>query len=179
MKQSWCFSGFEKWKQKSLSHVWLFVSPVWLFLYSPWNSPGQHTGVGRLFLLQRIFPIQGSNPAFAGRFFTSWATREAPSSWVDHNKLWKILKEMVIPDYLTCLLRNLYSGQEATIRTGYGTADWFKTGKGVWQGCIWSLCLFNLCAEYLMQMPCWINHKLESRLLGEISISSDVQMIPL
>ena len=70
---------------------------------------------------------------------------------VDHNKLWKILKEMGIPDYLTCLLRNLYAGQEATVRTGHGTTDWFKIGKGVRQGCILSPCLFNLYAEYIMQ----------------------------
>ena len=62
---------------------------------------------------------------------------------VDHNKLWKILKEMGIPDHLTCLLRNLYAGQEATVRTGHGTTDWFKIGKGVGQGCILSPCLFN------------------------------------
>ena len=62
---------------------------------------------------------------------------------VDHNKLWKILKEMGIPDHLTCLLRNLYTGQEATARTGHGTTDWFQIGKGVHQGCILSLCLFN------------------------------------
>ena len=66
---------------------------------------------------------------------------------VDHNKLWKILKEMGIPDHLTCLLRNLYAGQEATVRTGHGTTDWFQIGKGVHQGCILSLCLFNLYAE--------------------------------
>ena len=66
---------------------------------------------------------------------------------VDHNKLWKILQEMGIPDHLTCLLRNLYAGQEATVRTGHGTEDWFQTGKGVCQGCILSSCLFNLCAE--------------------------------
>ena len=63
---------------------------------------------------------------------------------VDHNKLWEILKEMGIPDHLTCLLRNLYAGQEATVRTGHGTADWFQIGKGVHQGCILSPCLFNL-----------------------------------
>ena len=66
---------------------------------------------------------------------------------VDHNKLWKILKEMGIPDYLTCFLRNLYADQEATVRTGHGTTDWFQLGKGVLQGCISSLCLFNLYAE--------------------------------
>ena len=69
----------------------------------------------------------------------------------DHNKLWKILKEMGIPDHLTCLLRNLYAGQEATIRTGHGTTDWFQIGKGVCQGCIFSPCLFNLYAEYIMR----------------------------
>ena len=68
---------------------------------------------------------------------------------VDHNKLWKILKEM--PDHLTCLLRNLYAGQEATVRTGYGTTDWFQIGKGVRQGCILSSCLFNVYAEYIMR----------------------------
>src|SRR5574337_71376 len=70
---------------------------------------------------------------------------------VDHNKLWKILKEMRIPDHLTCLLRNLYAGQEATIRTGHGTTDWFQIGKGVRQGCLLSPCLFNLYAEYIMR----------------------------
>ena len=69
---------------------------------------------------------------------------------VDHNKLWKILKEMGIPDHLTCLFRNLYAGQEATVRTGHGT-DWFQIGKGVHQGCILSPCLFNLYAEYIMR----------------------------
>ena len=68
---------------------------------------------------------------------------------VDHTKLWKILKEMGIPDHLTWLLRNLYAGQEATVRTGHGTTDWFQIGKGVRQGCILSPCLFNLCAEYI------------------------------
>ena len=69
---------------------------------------------------------------------------------VDHNKLWKILKEMGIPDHLTCLLKSLYAGQEATVRTGHGTTDWFQIGKGVHQGCILSPCLFNLYTEYLM-----------------------------
>ena len=86
---------------------------------------------------------------------------------VDYNKLWKILKEMGIPDYLTCLLRNLYAGQGATFRTGHGTTDWFQIGKGVCQGCILPPCSFNLYAEYIMQ-----------RLPGEISITSDTQMTP-
>ena len=69
---------------------------------------------------------------------------------VDHKKLWKILQEMGIPDHLTCLLRNMYTHQEATVRTGHGTTDWFQIGKGVRQGCILSPCLFNLYAEYVM-----------------------------
>ena len=72
---------------------------------------------------------------------------------VDHKKLWKILKEMGIPDHLTCLLRNLYTGQGATVRIGHGTTDWFQIGKGVRQGCILSPCLFNLYAEYIMRNP--------------------------
>ena len=69
---------------------------------------------------------------------------------VDHNKLWKILQEMGIPDHLTCLLRNLYASQVATVRARHGTTDWFQIGKGVREGCILSLSLFNLCAEYIM-----------------------------
>ena len=80
---------------------------------------------------------------------------------VDHNKLWKILKEMGITDHLTCLMRNLYEGQEATIRTGHGTTDWFQIGKGIRQGCILSPCLFNLYAEYIMR-----NAGLEETLAG-------------
>ena len=92
---------------------------------------------------------------------------------VDHNKLWKILIEMGIPDHLTCFLRNLYAGQEATVRTGHGTTDWFQTVKRVRQGCILSPCLFNLYAEYIRR-----NAGLESRLPGEISITSDMQKTP-
>ena len=73
-----------------------------------------------------------------------------PFDCVDHNKLWKILKEMGKPDHLTCLLRNVYAAQEATVRTGHGTTDWFQIGKGVRQGCILSPCLFNFNAEYIM-----------------------------
>ena len=94
---------------------------------------------------------------------------------VNHNKLWKILIETGISDHLTCLLRNLYAGQEATVRTRHGTTDWFQIGKGVLQGCILSPCLFNLYAEYIMRNG---GHKLESRLPGEISITSDMQMTP-
>ena len=96
---------------------------------------------------------------------------------VGHNKLWKI-QEMGIPEHLICFLRNLYAGQEATVRTGHGTTDWSQIGKGVRQGCMLSPCLFNLYAEYIMRNTGLEEHKLESRLLGEISITSDMQMTP-
>ena len=83
---------------------------------------------------------------------------------VDHNKLWKIIKEMGIPEHLTCLLWNPYTDQEATGRTGQETTDWFQIGKGVHQGCILSPCLFNLYAEHIMQNARLDEHKLESRL---------------
>ena len=97
---------------------------------------------------------------------------------VDHDKLWKILKEMGIPDHLTCLLRNLYAGQEETVRTGHGTTDLLQIGKGVYQGCILSPCLFNLYADYIMR-----NAKLDEAHAGiKIArmniIISDMQMIP-
>ena len=95
--------------------------------------------------------------------------------YVDHNKLRKILREMGIPDHLTCLLRNLYAGQEATVRIEHGPTDWFQIGKGVRQDCTLSPCLFNFYAEYIMRNA---GHKLESRLLGEISRTSDMQMTP-
>ena len=85
---------------------------------------------------------------------------------------------MGIPDHLTCLLRNLYAGQEKTVRTGHGTTDWFQIVKGVRQGCISLPCLFNLHAEYIMRNDGLEKHKLESRLPGEISITSDMQMTP-
>ena len=78
------------------------------------------------------------------------ASLTVQSLCVDHNKMWKILKDMGIPDHMTCLLRNLYAGQEATVRTGHGTTDWFQIRKGVRQGCILSSCLFNLYAQYIM-----------------------------
>ena len=90
---------------------------------------------------------------------------------VDHHKLCKTLKEMGIPGHLTCLLRNLYVGQEATVRTGHGTTDWFQIGKGVHQSCISSPCLFNLYAEYIMKNAGLDEAQLESRLPGEISIT--------
>ena len=97
---------------------------------------------------------------------------------MDHNKLQKILKEMGITNHLTCLLRNLYAGQETTVRTGHGTIDWFYIGKGVHQGCILAACLFNLYAEYIMRKAGLEEAPAGIRLLGEISITSDMQMTP-
>ena len=97
---------------------------------------------------------------------------------VDHNKLWKILKEMGIPDHLTCLLRNLYAGQEATVRTKHGTTDWFQIGKRVYQGCILSPCLFNFYAEYIMRNAGLDEAQAGIKIARRISITSDLQMTP-
>ena len=97
---------------------------------------------------------------------------------VDHHKLWKILKEMGIPDHLTCLLRNLYAGQEETVRTGHGTTDWCKVGKGVRQVCVLSPCLFNLYAEYIMRNAGLEEAQAGIKIAREISINSDMQMTP-
>ena len=98
--------------------------------------------------------------------------------YVDHNKLWKILQETGIPDHLTCLLRNLYAGQEATVRTGHGTADWFQVGKEVHQGCILSPCLFNLYAEDIMRNAGLEEAQAGIKIAGRNSKTSDMQMTP-
>ena len=98
--------------------------------------------------------------------------------WVDHNKLWKILQEMGIPGHLTCLLRNLYAGHEATVRTGRGTTDWFQIGKGVRQGYILSPCLFNFYSEYIMRNAGLEEAQAGIKIAGEISITSDMQITP-
>ena len=114
----------------------------------PCSPPGNLPNPG-------IEPMSLMSPALAGKFFTISAScfidYDKAFDCADHNKLWKIFQEMGIPDHLTCLLRNLYAGQEATERTGHGTTDWFQIGKGVHQGCILSPCLFNLDAEYIMR----------------------------
>ena len=146
------------------------------------------TGVGSHSLLQGIFPTQGPNPGlpgfFEGSLFTSWATREAQIiekarefqkniylcfihyiktfDIVDHKKLWKALKEMGISDHLTCLLRNLYVGQEATARTLYGTTAWFRIEKGALQGCLLSPCLTQMLSTS-GEMPVWMSYNLELR----------------
>ena len=101
---------------------------------------------------------------------------------VDHNQLWKSFKEIGIPDHLTCLLRNLYAGQQATVRSRCGTMDWFKIGKGVHQGCMFIRFIKVVYLTYVQstsyEMLDWMKHKLESRLPEEISITLDIQMIP-
>ena len=97
---------------------------------------------------------------------------------MDHNKLWKILKEMGMPDHLTCLLRNLHADQEATLRTVHGTTDWFQIGKGVCQGCILSPCLFNFYAEYIIRNAGMDEAQGGIKIAEEISITSDMQMTP-
>ena len=99
--------------------------------------------------IANIHGIMGKAREFQKNIYFCFIDYAKAFDYVDHNKLWKILKEMGIPDRLTCLLRNLYAGQEATIRTGHETTDWFQVGKGVRQGCILSPYLFNLCAEYI------------------------------
>ena len=110
----------------------------------------------------QIFDVGSSKKQESSRKTSTSAllTMPKPSTvWITTN--WKILKEMRIPDHLSCLLRNLYAGQEATVRTGHGTTDWFQIGKGVGQGCILSPCLFNFYAEYISEMLDWMKHKLE------------------
>ena len=97
---------------------------------------------------------------------------------VDHKKLWKILKQKGIPDHLTCLLRNLYAGQEATVRTGHTTTDWFQIRKGVHQGCILSPCLFNLYAVYVMRNSGLEEAQAGIKIAGRITITSDMQFTP-
>ena len=97
---------------------------------------------------------------------------------VDHNKLWKILQEMGIPDHLTCLWRNMYAGQEATVRTGCATTDWFQIGKEVYRDCILSPCLFNFYAEYIMRNSGLEEAQAGIKIAWRISITSDMQMTP-
>ena len=103
--------------------------------------------------------------------------KTSTSDCVDNNKLWKILQEMEIPDHLTCLLRNLYAVQEATVRMGPGTTDWFQIGKGVHQGCLLSPCLFNLYAEYIMRNSRLDEAQAGIKIARRNIITSDIQMI--
>ena len=144
----------------------------------PDTQTGFRKGRGTKYLISNIHWIIEKERELQKNIYFCFIDYAKAFNCVDHNELWKILKEMGIPDHLTCLLRNLYAGQEATARTGHATTDWFQIGKGVCQGCILSPCLFNLYEEYICEMPGWIKYKLESRLNGEVSITSDMQMTP-
>jgi len=140
-----------------------------------WEFPDVQTGFrkgrGVRDLIANIHQIIKKARKYHKNIYLHFIDYTKSFDYVGHNKQWKILKEMGIPDQLTCLLRNPYADQEATVTTGHGTTDWFQIGKGVRQGCILSSCLFNLYAEYIMKMLDWMKHKLESRMLGEISIT--------
>ena len=146
----------------------------------PHVQAGFRKGRGKRNQVANIHWIMGKAREFQEKAFTSalLMTRKPLTMWIT-KKNWKVLKEMGIPDHLTCFLRNLYAGQEATVVTGHGKFDWSKIGKGFLPGCILSLFVFNLYAEYIRKMLDWLNHKLESRLLGEVSTTSDMKMLPL
>ena len=116
----------------------------------PHVQAGFKTGRGTRDQIANILWIIENAREFQKNIYFCFIYYAKAFDYVDHNKLWKILKEMGIPGQLTCFLRNLYAGQEETVRTGHGTGDWFQLGKGVQQGCILSLCLFNLYAEYIV-----------------------------
>ena len=125
-----------------------------------------------------IYWIMEKARAFQENIYFCFIDYAKVFDYVDHNKLWKILKEMGISDHLTCLLQNLYAGQEAIVRTGHGTADWFQIGKGIHQGCILSPCLFNLYVEYIMRSAGLDEAQAGIKITGKTSITSDRQMTP-
>ena len=147
-------------------------SPSRLQQYMNWEIPdvqaGYRKGKGTRDEIANIHWIIEKAREFQKNIYFCIIDYAKAFDYVDHNKLWKTLREMEMPDHLNCLLRSLYTGQEATVRIRNKTMDWFHIGKGVLQGCILSLC----------EMPGWMKHKLELRLPGEISITSDMQMTP-
>ena len=145
----------------------------------PDGQPGFRKGRGTRDQIANIRWITEKARAFQKKSYFCFIDYTKIFDCVDHNKLWKIIKEKGIPDHRTCLLRNLYAGQEATIITGHGKTDCFPIGKGIYQGCILSLYLFNIYKHWSCVMPDWMKHKLKSRLNREIAITSDRQMTPL
>ena len=137
------------------------------------------------FLLQRIFLTQGLNPGLPHcrptLYHLSRQGSPGGEDCVDHNELWKILQETGIPNHLTCLLRNLYTGQEATVRAGHGTMDWFQIGKEIHQGCILSTCLFNVYAEYIMQNAqldeAQVRIKISGRNINNLRYAGDTTLV--
>ena len=141
-------------------------------------QPGFRKGRGTKDQIANICWIIEKARDFQKNIYFCFISKAKAFDCVHHNKLWKILQETGIPDHLICLLRNMYARQEATVRSGHGTTDWFQIRKGVHQGYILSPCIFNLYAEYIMRNAGLDEAKLESSLLGEISITSDIQMTP-
>ena len=139
---------------------------------------GFRKGKGSRDQIAKIWKVIKKGREFHKNIYFCFIDYDKAFDCVDHNQVWKILKEMGIPDHLTCLLRNLCSGHEATARTGHGTTDWFQIGKGVRQGCILSPAYLTYMQSTSWEMLGWKKHKLETRLPGEISITSDMQMTP-
>ena len=139
---------------------------------------GFRKGRGTRDQIANICWIIGKAREFKKNIYFCFIAYAKAFDYVDHNELCNILKEMRIPDHLTCLLRNLYAGQEATVKTRHGKIDQFQIGKGVHQGCILSPYLFNLYAKYIMWNPKLDEDKLASRLPGELSVTSDMHMTP-
>ena len=162
------------------SKVMLTILQVRLQQYMNWELPDVQTGFrkgrGTRDQIANIQWIIEKAREFQKNIYFCFTDYAKTFDYADHNKLWKIFQEMAIPDHLTCLLRNLYAGQEATVRTRHGTMDWFQIRKGVRQGCILSPCLFNFYAECIMGNAGLGEAQREWRLLGEISITSDMQM---
>ena len=142
---------------------------------------GFRKGQGTRDQISNICWIIGKAREFHKNIYFYFVDYAKPFDYVDHNKLWKILKEMGIPELLTCLLRNLYAGQEATVRTGHGTTDWFQITKGVCQGCILSPCLYNLYAQYIMrnagleEAQAWI--KISGRNINNLRYADDTTLM--
>ena len=149
------------------SRVMLKIFQTRLHYYGNWEPPdvqvGFRKGRGTRDQITNICWIIEKAKEFQKNIYFCFIDYIKAFDCVDHNKLWKILKEMRIPDHLTCLLRNLYAGQEATVRTGHGTTDWFQIGKGV-RHCAYLTSMQSISYEMLV----WMKHKLESRLQGEI-----------
>ena len=139
---------------------------------------GFKTGRGTRDQIANIYSIVENEREFQKNTYHCFIDYVKVFECVNHNNLWKILKDISVTDHLTCLLRSWYVGKEATVRSGYGTADWFKIGKEVWQGYTMSPCIFKLYAEYIMRNNGLDKSQLESRLMEEISRTSDMQMIP-
>ena len=141
------------------------------------EEPNIKLSIDRSFAISDHWII-GKAKEFQKNIYSCFTDYAKAFDCVDHNRLWKILQEMGIPDHLTCFLRNFYANLEATVRTGHGTTDWFQIGMGVHQGCILSPCLFNLYAENIMQNARLDESKTGIKISGEISTTSDIQMAP-